>query len=115
MFHYARLTQDFEHSEVEGPEVFHFVSVNGEDDWVEVQPREPLGPQHESLVRDLVREHTAEAWSCDGCGASGPMGESVQHEADCEGGEVSGTAPLRITRRFLRLQGADFVTIGDDS
>lgn len=110
-YHYARLTQDFEHSEVEGPEVFHFVALEGTNDWIEVHPNEPLQPAHESYVRKLVREHTTETFSCEACGATGD-GFDLEHEVPGCDGAVSGTAPIRITRRFLDRQGADFVEIG---
>lgn len=115
MFHYARLTKDFEHSDVEGPEVFHFVALEGTDDWVEVQPGVPLAPEHEEAIREAVEDYLDETWSCDTCGATAGLSEDVTHDPDCEGGTVSGTVPMRITRRYLRLQGADFTTIGDDS
>lgn len=118
MFHYARITKDYEASEVDGPEVFHFVAIEGTDDWIEVQPYEPLGPEHEDFIREKVRDHLAETVSCQECGAS-VTGDGVEfadldHAPDCTGeGKVTGTLTMRITRRFLRLQGADFVEIGE--
>lgn len=112
-FHYARLTRDFENSDVDGPEVFHFVAIEGDDDWVEVQIEEPLRPEHEPELREMIEDHLSETVTCRECKAQAGSFDALEHDPDCtEEGEVSGFLPMRITRRFLRLQGADFVKIG---
>lgn len=112
MFHYARVTRDFENSEVEGPEVFHFVAIEGTDDWIEVQPDEPLQPWHEDGIRHLVEDHLSETLTCEGCGAQARTFDDIEHAPGCSEEPIRGFAPMRITRRFLRLQGADFMEIG---
>lgn len=112
-FHYARITKDYQHSEVDGPEVFHFVAIEGDDDWVEVQPHEPLQPEHEPMIRETIRGYLVESVTCHDCGAESHGMDALEHEPGCEKVNVTGTLPMRITRRFLRLQGADFVEIGD--